>query len=1242
MKSGTCCTSWPDEAKEIGRHSGRMSVLNDAVGCPGCQRPLGKGAPAGLCSACLLRAALDPSFGVLGEVDSRGSEEVRTLGDFELLGEVGRGGMGVIHRARQRSLNRLVALKLILAGEWASPDFVERFRTEAEAAAALEHPNIVPIHEVGEHDGQHYLAMKLVEGGSLARLLDEAQRINPGATPYPPEAAARLVATIGRAVQHAHDRGVLHRDLKPGNILIDAAGQPFLTDFGLAKLVRREAHPSRTVAALGTPAYMAPEQAAGSRAVTTAVDVYGLAAVLYELLTGRPPFAGGTSFETLRRVLEHEPTAPRRLVPGLPRDLENICLRGLMKDPARRYPSAAALTEDLERWLRGEPVTARPIGPMERAWKWTRRNPALATLTVVLTLGLGLLMVQRSASRVALQRERDAALAEIRRSQLLQADRWIEENRTGDALAQFAAVLRGDPDNITAAHRIVSLLAHRDFVLPRPVPKAYAMDHPHSEFGPGWKAGFDPTQPGVELVDVARGTRRVLDLSGLPYRVRFSRDGQFLATANSAGQVQVWNTASGAAAGPAFSAGKPTSIEYAPDDEHLVTMSWKSREVMVHQWRTGALVRRIGDLPGPILFCETAPDRRRHLVGGSQWAQIIDVVTGETLAGPVETAGDWQSGGWHPGGELVALGAVGARIEFRWATNLAPVGPVLQDAHASQRPTFTPDGLALVAGGINRPSPLWDWARGLPLTEPGLPFRFATRFRFLEEGTQCLFHTQAGTRLGDVLPGRERPLTLPHAAFVVHAEFSPDGKSLVTASFDGTARLWDPATGRPTSEPLQHGNRVRSAHFSPDSKRVVTVSLDQKFRAWTVPEGQPVSEWLPTPGITGWVEFSRDGRQLLLAGSTGLVAWELDRDPFVRRALFTNHPVRIAHFSPDGRAWAAIINPEISVPRLIYADADNPGVARFTVPLSGSSECVDVSPDGRFLVSSVPGSAAQVRRLPGGEPVGPVLQHDGEVILIQWSHDGRRILTGSRDRTVRLWDADSGQPVGQPLTHTAEPWTAQWSPDDGRILTGTADDVWRLWDSTTGLPLTEPLPRYVCVATPHAPPSTSARFSPDGSRIVLGTDGTEAVLLETPRLRAPIPRWLPEVAEGFAGVRFTVSGALVPADDRRLLELGKEALAGRGDGYWDRWLRWVLADRRARAGSPSRMLEGEGTTPTQMGAGGDLSSRLREARLHPGDPARLLDLAQFLEADRSTNQALSAIQARWLRRHAERAAVEKP
>ncbi len=1209
-------------------------MLTNPAQCPGCQRPLGKGAPDGLCSACLLRAALDPGFAPQPDVSASKSDRPRSFGDFELLEEVGRGGMGVIHRARQRSLNRIVALKLILAGEWASPDFVERFRTEAEAAAALEHPNIVPIHEVGHQEGQHYLAMKFVEGGSLARLLDDAQRNQPDAPPYPAREAARLVATIGRAVQHAHDRGVLHRDLKPGNILIDRTGQPFLTDFGLAKLVRRDGHPSRTVAALGTPAYMAPEQASGRGAITTAVDVYGLAAVLYELLTGRPPFAGGTSFETIRRVLEHDPTAPRRLVPGLSRDLENICLRGLAKDPARRYPSAAALIDDLERWLRGEPVQARPVGPFERAAKWARRNPAQAALVAVLSAGAVLFLIQRATSRAELQRERDAALAEIRRSQLLQADRWIEENRTGDALAQFAAVLRGDPDNLIAAHRIISLMAHRDFVCPLPVGDLWSMDKPHSEFAPPWKAGFDATVPGVLLVNMTNHQQHLLDVDGLPYRMRFSTNRRWLATANEAGKVQIWDTATGKPAAPAFGEGQVNVLEFLPGDEAVVTAAWKSREVLVHDWRRANVLRRIENLSGPILFAEPAPDRRRFLIGGSAWAQIVDVTTGETLAGPVQGSSDWQSTGWHPGGELIALGSTGARIEFRLATNLAPIGPVLQDSHSSQRPTFTPDGLSLIAGGINRPSPLWDWARSNRLTEPCLPFRFATRFQFLGEGATCLFHTRAGTRMADVRPGRERFLRLDHTNFVVHAEFSPDGRHIATASFDGTARLWNPSTGLPVSPPLEHAGRVRSAHFSPDSRLVATVGLDQRFRLWSVPSGEPRSPWLPTPGVTSWVEFSRDGRQLLLSGSAGLFLWSMDAETPKPLPLYTNHPIRIAHLSPDGHSWAAVVNPELTIPTMEFHDALRPGAPRFSIVLSGSSECVDFSPDGKFLACSVPGSAAQVYRLPQGQPVGQRLLHDGEIILISWSHDGRRILTASRDHTVRIWNSMSGEPVGQPLSHESEPWTIQWSPDDSRILTGTAEDVWRLWDSVTGLPLTEPLPHHICVATPHVPPSTSARFSPDGSRIVLGTDDHAAVVLEVPKPTLPIPRWLPDVAEAFAGVRFMPSGALVPVEDSKLTDLATNRAGTSAGPFWDQWLEWTIYLRSVRTISPTSPITVPLPDPRKLNRN-DIASALQEVRRHPGNRDVLQAAADALEADPSTNRPLAQLQARWIRRMLE-------
>ncbi len=361
--------------------------------CPKCGTEIPADAPEGGCPGCLLETGLGllarPSVAAenvetndanTAPHTKKAPHSAKTLtdfGDYELLEEIGRGGQGVVFRARQKSLNRTVALKVIGLGQWATKAHLTRFRREAESAASLEHPYIVPIYEVGEGDGSCYFSMKFIEGGQL----DEVVRREP----MPIRRAVELIAKVARTVHFAHEHGILHRDIKPGNILLDGKGEPHLTDFGLARLVETESTVTRTMEVLGTPSYMASEQAVGNNAqVTSATDVYGLGAVLYQLLTGHPPFAGGTTYETVRLVLDTEPRQPRLLNPKIDRDLATICLKCLDKDPQRRYSSALALAEDLERWLKHEPIRARRTGLVTRGRKWVRRNPTSALLVASL------------------------------------------------------------------------------------------------------------------------------------------------------------------------------------------------------------------------------------------------------------------------------------------------------------------------------------------------------------------------------------------------------------------------------------------------------------------------------------------------------------------------------------------------------------------------------------------------------------------------------------------------------------------------------------------------------------------------------------------------------------------------------------------------------------------------------------------------------------------------------------------
>ena len=537
------------------------------------------------------------------------------FGDYELLEEIGRGGQGVVYRARQKSLKRTVALKVIGLGHWATEAHLKRFRREAEAAASLDHPNILPIYEVSEgEDGLPFFSMKFAPGGSL---LDAAPALR-----NDPRRSAALMTKVARAVYYAHSHGILHRDLKPGNILLDDRGEPMVSDFGLAKLIEPDSNLTQSVVTMGSPNYMAPEQAAGhSREATTAVDVYSLGAILYELLTGRPPFQAESTGKTIRLVLETDPISPVVHNPSVPPDLATICLKCLEKEPARRYASAELLAQELDRFCRGEPILARPVGWAERSWRWCRREPALAglaaALVVVLIIGFtGVVWKWRGevSQREFAQQENQRAQQAVTRLEIERAESLLEAGDSTRGLAYLARLLRQQPTNHVVAERLMSALTYRSFCLPvAPLRHGKALNSltgqqkewfRRSEFFPFFFPGslvmadFSPDSWRVVTAS-EDGTARLWNaLTGEPLGdpmrheaevlwAQFSGDGRRIVTASVDGSARIWRADTGQLAAPPLRHRDVVHFAtFSPDGQKVVTAS-RDHTVRIWNAQTG-------------------------------------------------------------------------------------------------------------------------------------------------------------------------------------------------------------------------------------------------------------------------------------------------------------------------------------------------------------------------------------------------------------------------------------------------------------------------------------------------------------------------------------------------------------------------------------------------------------------------------------------------------------------------------
>ena len=1038
----------------------------EAETCPRCRRAIPSGKSGEDCPYCLLSLAVRRETGRNQDAEARESgarlESTRYFGDYKIEGEIARGGMGVVYRALQGSLNRPVALKMILAGSLASHSELERFQIEAEAAARLAHANIVPIYEVGEHDGQHYYSMKLIAGGSLAQK---------GSAVRDPLQSAALTAKIARAVHYAHQHGVLHRDLKPTNILIDESGEPHVADFGLAKLAGEESGVTKTTAVLGTPAYMAPEQASGhAKQATVAADVYSLGAILYELLTGQPPFHAATPLETMRQVVEVEPAPPRSVNGRVHRDLETICLKCLEKEPAARYGNTEALAADLERFLRGEPIQARPAGSAEKLWRWCRRNPLVAILLFSVTLLLIVMTVGSFLAAALYRGQRDSAeKARLERTEELYHS-YVAQARTarltgggGLELVRRAKELLGSEALDEA--RLLELRDEAIASLATPSLRLLVERKPPEENVRGGVC-FDPR---LELVFC-------LDGEGAPFAVRLL-DGE-VAFRLPKPEVQAFNYAHSHMSGN----GGILIVTYttpgnAPDETVVWDVGRRERLFGV----SGVGVADISSdgtllaVPGPSLkvlevpagnelfrigqdakWCRGYWPRPNRMLAYSEKSntvvQVFDLEKREPLA-PIKLDRPIFDAAWSSDGRWLAVGGLDRQIRIYEVPAMKLRSTLRGHESAVVSLAFHPRRSLLLSTGWDSTTRLWDPLGGEDLVKfDGLGYAFSDdgeRLGFERSNGIGVFEVSQHDVLRQLSPREVIPARAPNPWGATNGpldvDFSPDGRLLASAAVDGV-RFWDPVNG--TEIAHAEIGLVESLRFDPREKGL-----------WTFGEY----------GLFWWPE---------VRGSTGDDALTIG-PPIAIDLNGRHHPQRFS-IDREGRVLASVDH--VSGQVTLWDTAS--GSVRETVKLLVSCTSAVLSPDARWLVLTYWKSGwANVIDLEKHVRVASLTSEDPTnwFDYAAFSPDGQWLMTSNR-KGFDGWRTGTWERAFELARDRQEPGNPHlaFSPRGDLVALARRIRAVDLVDPTSVRTL-------ATLTVPHSQLIYALRFSPEGNRLAVAS-----------------------------------------------------------------------------------------------------------------------------------------------------------